>query len=151
MKPIGVLVLWFVGMCMFGCASTANAPRSSSDAVPLPPNVRIIPPDANLLPDVRAFSGKWFGAWETGRKIMLVVERLDQSEADVIFAWASRGGDTPDWRRLNGRVEPGTLTLNVHRTTGDATITFHLQVDDTLDATFQTDGRMWTGRLKRLE
>lgn len=78
-------------------------------AIPRPPDLTIIPPSANLPPEVAAFSGTWEGAWGGILPSRLIVERIDSESAQVVFAWADdpRGRIKANWKRLRARVFPG--------------------------------------------
>jgi hypothetical protein len=111
--------------------------------VPLPERIRIVPPDRRVIPELAAFSGKWFGTWEGARRgeLIVVVETIDPPHALVIVAWGNGtvGAGTanplqipPDWQRLRGKFVEGTLQVSL---LGGATLSYRLQPDGTLAAT----------------
>ncbi|HKA54711.1 MAG TPA: ABC transporter substrate-binding protein [Candidatus Binatia bacterium] len=120
--------------------------------VPLPDRLRIVPPDRRVAPELAAFSGKWFGAWEgdvQGEHI-LVVETIDPPHALVIYAWGNSTGGAgtvhpqrleSDWLRLRGHFVEGTLQMSLP---GGATLICRLQPDGTLAAT-----QTWRGAVSR--
>jgi hypothetical protein len=85
-KKIGLLT-WLV---IFGLTACATMQTASIDC-PLPNDINIVPPSPDLRKDIAAFSGKWVGSYENGRKIILVVEQIKYTEAWVIYSW---GGGT---------------------------------------------------------
>ena len=138
MKKAGSL---FAAFLFAGCAAAV--------AVPLPPDVRVVPPAAAVPAHLAAFSGKWVGAWVTPplvagrierRDHILVVEEIRGAGAAVVFALGSGLGlgipDTkPVWFRLSGRFVDGELKLPFPPTGG--TVTYRMLPDGTLDATNQ--------------
>jgi hypothetical protein len=60
----------------------------------LPVNIRIVPPDRRVAPELAAFAGKWVGTWEGDAKFehILVVEAIDPPHARVIYAWSNGTG-----------------------------------------------------------
>ena len=58
MKRFLLVVLVLTGLAFCSCAS-----MNSFTSVPLPQTVQIVPPDPNLPPEIKAFSGKWGGRW----------------------------------------------------------------------------------------
>jgi putative tryptophan/tyrosine transport system substrate-binding protein len=110
--------------------------------VPLPENIRIVPPDRRVALELAAFSGKWFGTWEGDRtgELIVVVEAIDPPHALVIVAWGNgtmgAGTANPlrvssDWQRLRGQFVEGTLQVSLP---GGATLSYRLQPDGTLAA-----------------
>ena len=66
--------------------------------VPLPTQINIVLPSANLPKEIGAFSGRWEGTWEGTLQAVLIVEEIGPEKAKVIYAWA----DAPAWN-----VKPG--------------------------------------------
>lgn len=67
-------------------ASTATRPTTS---IPLPQDMKIVPPNPNLPPDIKSFSGKWFGVWDRILQHVLVVEEIDPPHVIAIYAWGA--------------------------------------------------------------
>jgi len=63
-------------MILIGCASTA----------PLPATLNIVPPAPDVPPEIAAFSGVWEGKWKGSLDSILVVEKIDNNQADIIFS-----------------------------------------------------------------
>lgn len=120
----------------------------ASGGVPLPASLRIVPPDRRVAPELAAFAGKWFGAWEGGaqEESILVVEAIDPPQALVIRAWGNGtvgvGTAQPrrvlsNWQRQRGKFVESTLQVSPPSGT---TFIYRLQPDGTLAAT-----RTWRG------
>ena len=96
-----VVLMVLAGMSLYSCATT-----SSLTSIPLPENVQIVPPDPNLPPEIRAFSGKWSGSWEwqnrrnnDGVDAILIVEKIiNEQQAMVVYAT----GDGRGWKTRSG-------------------------------------------------
>ena len=69
-------------------------PHSAMGEVPLPDDVNIVVPDAKVRKDVAAFSGKWAGRWSGKMPTLLIVERINDDTANVIYAY----DDAPYWK-----------------------------------------------------
>jgi len=93
--PVVLMVLAGVSLC--SCATT-----KSLTSVPLPEDVQIVPPDPNLPPEIKAFSGKWSGSseWQNRRNndgvdVILIVEKIiNEQQAMVVIA----SGDGRGWK-----------------------------------------------------
>lgn len=130
-------------------ASSLSRPTQS---IPLPQDMEIVPPNPNLPPKIKAFSGKWFGVWDGILQHVLVVEQINPPNTTVIYAY----GNAPTWNinnpnfyRVDGKIEPGILKLILKRT--GATVTYRLQHDGTLDATYETRTGISRAKMKRME
>lgn len=66
--------------------------------VPLPADMRVVPPSPDVPREVAALSGEWRGTWSGVLDSTLVVETIDAEKATVIYAW----GDAPSWRATKG-------------------------------------------------
>ena len=106
----------------------------AQNAVPLPGDVRIIPPEPATPKELAAFSGKWFGTWGVpgsrsgAREAILVFERIevDPARATVVYGWGPRPENAqvperahltaPGWRRLNGTFVDGAFHLTLDNT-----------------------------------
>lgn len=88
--------------------------------VPLPQDMTIMAPKASLPPGVKAFSGKWVGAWDaSGRDHVLVVEEiLDADRAIVVYAWGAKADAAnpgrPGFMRLRGVIKANQLKLTLN-------------------------------------
>jgi hypothetical protein len=57
--------------------------------LPLPNDVKIIPPATDLSPEIAAFSGTWKGYWSGELAAELIVERISSAEAQIIYSWGN--------------------------------------------------------------
>jgi hypothetical protein len=135
-----------ITLLIAGCASTAT-----TASVPLPQDLQIVSPNPDLAPEIRAFSGKWFGVWDNVLDHILVLEQITPPNATVIYAY----GIAPSWNvnqaaffRVQGQIGGGTLKLLLRR---PATVTYRMQPDGTLDATYEWSGGISKAKMKRLE
>jgi hypothetical protein len=124
-----------------------------SSSVPLPTDLRVIPPGPEIPRDEAAFSGRWAGRWrgsgesaiDEGLPHLLVVEEITREERFLtsgrgvvgIFAWggSSRWGVFPGWSRVRGVFERGVLNLTLP---GRGRATYRMGIDGTLDATYES-------------
>ncbi len=138
-----VSALVLVSLLFVGCAT----PTRPTAAIPLPQDMMIVAPEPTLPPEIKAFSGKWFGVWEGVLKHILIVEQINPPYATAIYAY----GDAPSWNitnpnfvRLQAQIEPRVLKMSfIGR---PATVTYRLQSDGTLDGTYE-----WSGRISRIK
>ena len=79
-------------LVLFGSSSAIAA------EVPLPTEINIVLPSANLPKEIGAFSGRWEGTWEGTLQAILIVEEIGPEKAKVIYAWA----DAPAWNVKQG-------------------------------------------------
>jgi hypothetical protein len=93
----------------------ASAAHAQAPVVPLPADVAVTPPGADVPPAAARFSGVWaHGAWYGELPHVLVVERLEaDGRAAVIYA-VGESSDLyvkPAATRVTGRVEDGVLSF----------------------------------------
>ena len=70
------VLLMLLALLVIGCASTA----------PLPGTLNIIPPAEDVPLEIAAFSGVWEGIWDSALDTVLVVEKIDIENAEVIYS-----------------------------------------------------------------
>ena len=120
------------------------------DKVPLPADVRVVAPGAGTPEPAAKFSGKWYGVWDGTLRHILVVEKVEGTDAVVVYAW----GDSHQWQtkagstRVPGKIENNTLTIHLRR---PATVSYKMKADGSLDATYQWAGMSDRATLKRVE
>src|SRR5262249_43873650 len=130
-------------------AATALGPFGT----PLPENLAVQPPAADVSADVAAFSGVWAGRWTRGRAHTLVVERVEGRPAQLVYSWGQgRVADNPDpgFRRVAGEVaEDGSLHF---RMSNGADLTYRLAEDRrTLAGEWTRNGQRYEGTFQRRE
>jgi dienelactone hydrolase len=113
-----------------GCESSWG--RAPSIELKLPADLVIAAPKGDGTP-VEPFLGKWYGYYDNGRELMLVVERVDGAEVEAVYAV----GPAPDQsiksaiKRRHGRLVDRRL---VFAEQGESTLSYALRENDTLAA-----------------
>lgn len=83
----GFLVIVLLAAGSIGVAQVPQLP------VPMPPDLRIIPPPADVPPERAAFSGVWVGRWDNVLDTGLAVDEITSSRVSAVYAW----GVAPSW------------------------------------------------------
>ena len=91
----------------------------ASDGVPLPGDVRIMPPHPGLSDEAAYLLGTWEGEWRTSlgvepeAEILLVVEALNpiKGKARVVYAWNWKT-DSPLAPPAHHRLQKGALRIH---------------------------------------
>jgi len=81
-------------------------------STPLPLDLKITPPDAQVSKTNAALSGTWVGFWGGALAHTLVVERIDGSSASVVYSWGvqpSWGIQKPGFVRAKATISPEGL------------------------------------------
>jgi hypothetical protein len=128
-------------------SGSATPPSEAS----LPSEVRLVPPEASVAPQLAAFSGKWSGVWDGILAHVLVMEEITPPDAVVVYAWGKAPQwhiDQAGWDRVRGEWVEGTLKLSLRR---PATVFYRLQPDGTLDATYEWAGGISRATLTRVQ
>ena len=85
---------------------------------PLAEAIDIIDPAENLIPNIKALSGHWYGRWDYAAASQLTVERIDNDKAVIIYTYLDRGALRKEVNILpSGKIEFGI---------GSATLTFEM-------------------------
>lgn len=140
-------LLLLAALLLAGCAT----PTRPTATIPLPQDVKIVAPEPTLSPEIKAFSGKWVGVWDRILEHILIVEQINPPNATAIYAHgkaASWNIADPNFFRVQAQIEPGVLTLILGR---PATVTYRLQSDGTLDASYEWRGGRSYTKMKRLD
>lgn len=140
---VGVTLLAALSHCL-GTAALAQPPT-----IPLPPDLKVEPPAADVPARVSGFVGAWArGAWDGMLPHVLVVEAVDASgRAQVVYAL----GDTADgtvrrgYRRVTGRIVADLLMLDLRE---GASVLYRL-VGDSLLGTYTSGRHRYTVTLAR--
>lgn len=113
-------------------------PSLAQAGVPLPANVRVVPPASGVPPEIAAFSGKWIGVWEGLLDHVLIVEEVSSSAAAFVYAWGTApqwGILRSGWVRVRGTVSSGDLQGRLEG--ANALVTYRRGANDTLTATYE--------------
>jgi hypothetical protein len=122
----------------------------ASGSLPLPNDISIVLPSRECPVHVREFSGKWFGVWDDILDHLLVVEEINPPNVIAIYSvgiaeqWGYREAK---WHRARGTIEPGRLVLSLAR---PAVVTYNLQDDESLKATYEHSSGISRARMVRL-
>lgn len=73
-----------VSLGLFGCAYIPTPP-------PLPATLNIQTPSTDTLPEIAAFSGIWEGKWGETLDTIIVIEKIDNQKAELIFSYGKLG------------------------------------------------------------
>ncbi|MEI6263080.1 MAG: hypothetical protein WCR46_24730 [Deltaproteobacteria bacterium] len=86
--------------------------------------------------------------WGGVLKHILVVEQINPPNATAIYAVgeALSWKVAPGFARVQVQIEPRVLKMSLRR---PATVTYRLQSDDTLDATYEWSGGISRAKMKR--
>ncbi len=84
----------------------------STTRTPESPAFKIIPPSADLSPELAALSGIWQSKQEGGLPSRLIVEEIHPNWANIVYTWGDHptGDLKAGWTRVRAKVLPdGTL------------------------------------------
>lgn len=127
-------------------ASDPPPPPTRPAAPPLPANVAIVPPATDVPPGEQAFSGRWRGYWDGYIEHTLVVERVTTDGADIVYAFGAFSNIAAGWSRHHGVWDGGALSVVMPR---PATVTYRLEPDGSIAATYRWSGGTSNARLVR--
>jgi CubicO group peptidase (beta-lactamase class C family) len=80
--------------------------KAIENAAPLPEEIVITKPDDQIGENLSAFSGSWYGEWDYLHSCQLVIEKINNSEAEVIYSWADhpQGYFQKGWMRKTAKI-----------------------------------------------
>ncbi|HEU4367126.1 MAG TPA: serine hydrolase domain-containing protein [Methylomirabilota bacterium] len=115
LRPLGLAVL-----VLALAAPAAAATKDCRSSTPLPDDVRLVAPPADVPPNAAQFAGAWSGVWldKAGDEVMcqtlLVEEVFPNGYARVVYsrgAYLGWGTRHPNFWRATGRVADGALRI----------------------------------------
>ena len=127
----------------------AEASAARPPVPPLPENIIVVPPGADVPDEVAAFSGTWVGQWAQSVDHVLVVTKIEGRKVTFIYSvgLAAAQGISPKYWTLHGTVdESGVL----QGTLDGASIAYRLSHDrQMLTAEHIRKGSTTYGSLRR--
>ena len=111
--------------------------------IPLPADLNIQPPDPSVPEEIAALSGAWFGAYSVWRDYLIIVEKIEGTRAEVVYAHGPNHifPDRNGWSRQSIDIGHGTLDLAFSW----GTLTGRLEDDGTLTVIFDWgNGAEWS-------
>lgn len=140
MKKQIILLLVMIFVLTARLAQASPMPKLKTDA-PLPKEINIIAPAADVAPELAAFSGIWLGTYEWNyfadnvrikRDVVIVVEKIVGNKLDLVFAFGEMRpyyrNTNVAWKRFSGSYDPTTRKVTIpigdpiFSTPGSATI-----------------------------
>src|SRR5207245_9760380 len=86
----------------------ATAKQPGGAQPPLPDDVKVVAPAADVPRDIAAFSGTWAGLWAHTLDHVLVVEKIEGRHVTFVYSWGvapARDITTPEFVRVTGTVD----------------------------------------------
>jgi hypothetical protein len=106
---------------------------------PLPSDVNVVSPAADLAPKSSGYSGRWTGMWiGAGDRLnhILIIENVSADAFSAIYSvgdsLTNEGRTKAGWRRIQGTVLEGKLMAKL----GANNVEYVMQSDGTLAGTF---------------
>jgi len=86
-------MILLVAMTVLMISFTHITNSSASSTIPLPDDLKVIPPNPSLPENIKALSGKWAGEWiwrgGSLQTILVVEEILSETKATIVYAAAN--------------------------------------------------------------
>lgn len=121
MKKASLVIFVFVLLVtMTGSSFAAPTPSIKADT-PLPTEVNIVAPAADIAPELAAFFGTWVGTWEwdyypnhthNKRDAVIIVEKIDGNNVHMVFSWGGKNS-SKGWVRVIGTYSPELYKVTV--------------------------------------
>jgi len=124
-----------------------------SKKIPLPQDVKILPPSAELPYQISIWSGKRGGVWiEEGLESILIVERVDMEKMDVIYATGpSQRNPKGNYWRIQAKVIQGGKKIELFFPGRyPLTIVFEMQEDGSVHGVGTISGHIWNIVMKKV-
>lgn len=138
--------------------NTGNSPVSGklvrvvrANEAPLPDDLTIIPPNADVAPELAAFSGLWAGAWGGSLAGKLAVTEVNaDGSVTAIYAWGNNPGRFEGgWAELTGQISGNRLTLTAFNSGAQAS--YQMSDEGVLNGTYNSDGEITRGVFRKAE
>ena len=112
-------------------------------APPMPSDLRVVAPSAQVSSEARQLAGTWVGKWNDEFDHVLVVEDINDTTAIVVYSVGAfaKEGIQPSYRRVRATVSGATLRFKL----GQSAVDYDLRSDGALVGTFEAP----TGRISR--
>lgn len=81
------LFLFLMFLSIIGCDYVAITPP------PLPETLNLTPPSPDIPAEIAAFVGIWEGKWGATQDTIIVIDKIDNQKADIIFSQAKHKKD----------------------------------------------------------
>lgn len=153
------------GLCIRDFVETSSpAPRfvcggeapPTLDGFALPPDLRVKPALPGAPPGLAAMLGRWYGVYDNGREVLIVVEEVDREGAQAVYAYGALARQPEDQagftrRRRDFDAATGTLRFTEPGAVND--IEARLEGDGRLVLTWASrqSGVKLRARLRRVE
>jgi len=137
-------VITFTGVC-----ATAHAQQSAN--VPMPPDLRVLPPGKDISAELAEFSGKWYGVWDNILEHVLAVKEVTPTHVVVVYAVGTAPAwniHQPRWYEVNAEFVDKALVVKFPRI--QVTVTYKMNKDGTLSGTYENARGVSRATLKRL-
>ena len=117
-KSVVLLLLVTIFVLVASLAQAAPMPSLKTDA-PLPKEINIVVPAADVAPELAVFSGIWLGTYEWNyfadnvrikRDVVIVIEKIVGNKLDLVFAFGEMRpyyrNTNVAWKRFSGTYDP---------------------------------------------
>lgn len=124
-KSVVLLLLVMVFVLTASLAQAAPMSKLKTDA-PLPKEINIVAPAADIAPELAAFSGIWLGTYDwtyygdnvkIKRDVVIVVEKIVGNKLELVFAFGEMRpyyrNTNVAWKRFNGTYDPVTRKVTI--------------------------------------
>ena len=124
-KSVFLLLLVMIFVLTASLAQAAPMPKLKTDA-PLPKEINIVAPAADVAPELAAFSGIWLGTYEwtyygdnvrIKRDVVIVVEKITGNKLDLVFAFGEMRpyyrNTNVAWKRFVGTHDQATRKVTI--------------------------------------
>jgi len=124
-KSIVLLLLVMVFVLTASMVQAAPMPKLKTDA-PLPKEINIVAPAADVAAELASFSGIWLGTYEwtyygdnvkIKRDVVIVVEKITGNKLDLVFAFGEMRpyyrNNNVAWKRYSATFDPTTRKVTI--------------------------------------